>query len=110
MPLDLDKAIETLKKCEILKANDLKALCQLVCYILQEEANIQPIPAPVTIAGDIHGQFYDMIELFRVGGEPPKTAYLFLGDFVDRGYHSVETLSLLFAYKARYPDKMTLLR
>ena len=62
------------------------------------------------ICGDIHGQFYDLIELFKVGGECPYTNYLFLGDFVDRGYYSVETFLLLLALKVRYPDRITLIR
>ena len=75
-----------------------------------EESNIQPVRSPVTICGDIHGQFYDLMELFRVGGQLPETNYIFMGDFVDRGYYSLETLSLLLALKARYPDRVTLLR
>ncbi|GKC32608.1 reverse transcriptase domain-containing protein, partial [Tanacetum coccineum] len=62
------------------------------------------------ICGDIHGQFYDMKELFKVGGDCPKTNYLFLGDFVDRGFYSVETFLLLLALKVRYPDRITLIR
>ncbi|KAL8462426.1 hypothetical protein ACS0TY_033449 [Phlomoides rotata] len=62
------------------------------------------------ICGDIHGQFYDLKELFKVGGDCPKTNYLFLGDFVDRGFYSVETFLLLIALKVRYPDRVTLIR
>jgi len=82
----------------------------MVKEILMEESNVQPVNSPVTVCGDIHGQFYDLVELFRKGGEIPKTSYVFMGDFVDRGHHSVETLQLLLCYKARYPQSITLLR
>lgn len=79
----------------------MRTLCDMVRDILMEESNIQPVKAPVTICGDIHGQFYDLLELFRVGGPLPNTQYIFMGDYVDRGYHSLETLTLLLLYKAR---------
>lgn len=58
----------------------------------------------------MHGQFYDLIELFKMGGELPTTNYLFMGDYVDRGHHSVEVITLLIAYKVRYKDRIFLLR
>ena len=78
--------------------------------ILQEESNVQPVRAPVTICGDIHGQFYDLAELFRIGGSCPETNYLFMGDYVDRGYYSLETATLLVALKVRYRNRITILR
>jgi len=64
----------------------------------------------VTVCGDIHGQWNDLIELFKIGGIPPDTNYLFMGDYVDRGYYSVETVSLLVCLKLRYKDRITILR
>ena len=74
------------------------------------EQNIQKVRAPVTICGDIHGQFYDLMELFKIGGDCPQTNYVFLGDFVDRGFHSVESFCLLLALKVRYRDRIHLIR
>ncbi|KAE8686914.1 Serine/threonine-protein phosphatase PP2A-1 catalytic subunit [Hibiscus syriacus] len=68
------------------------------------------VKCPVTVCGDIHGQFYDLIELFRIGGNTPDTNYLFMGDYVDRGYYSVETVTLLVALKVRYKERITILR
>ena len=62
------------------------------------------------ICGDIHGQFFDLMELFKVGNDCPQTNYLFMGDFVDRGFYSVESFLLLLALKVRYPKHITLIR
>ncbi|KAL3758695.1 hypothetical protein ACHAWU_005281 [Discostella pseudostelligera] len=106
----LDQQIERLRKCEHLHESEVKSLCLRAREILVDEGNVQRVDAPVTICGDIHGQFYDLVELFKVGGECPESNYLFLGDFVDRGYYSVETFLLLLALKVRYPDRITLIR
>ncbi|GMH45761.1 hypothetical protein BSKO_13724 [Bryopsis sp. KO-2023] len=107
---DLDRWIEQLKRCEPLQESEVKTLCQWAQDLLVEEGNVQRVDSPVTICGDIHGQFFDLMELFKVGGDCPQTNYLFLGDFVDRGFYSVETFLLLLALKVRYPDRITLIR
>jgi len=107
---NLDRQIEHLLECKPLPEAEVKALCEKAKEILTTESNVQPVRAPVTVCGDIHGQFYDLLELFRVGGKPPETNYLFMGDYVDRGFHSVECVTLLFALKVRYRDRITVLR
>jgi serine/threonine-protein phosphatase PPG1 len=64
----------------------------------------------MTVVGDVHGQFFDVLEIFKIGGELPHTSYLFLGDYVDRGAHSVETITLLCLLKLKYPNHLYLLR
>ncbi|KAI5863575.1 Metallo-dependent phosphatase [Durotheca rogersii] len=189
----LDEWLEQAKQCRYLPESVMKELCEMVKEVLMEESNIQPVVTPVTICGDIHGQFYDLLELFRVSGgmpgqpatEPPASAtsvitsadieppteitnpklkkklgkgksqagdsaglpgddsvniedddddvaevttisqpnspgappvdnadtrFVFLGDFVDRGYFSLETFTLLMCLKAKYPDRIVLVR
>ncbi|KAI8614085.1 Metallo-dependent phosphatase-like protein [Chytriomyces sp. MP71] len=106
----LDSQIEQLRRCEPISEAAVRVLCGKAREVLIEESNVQTVHAPVTIVGDIHGQFYDLMELFRVGGACPETNYLFMGDFVDRGFYSVETFLLLLALKVRYPDRITLIR
>ncbi|KAM8713672.1 hypothetical protein ACLKA7_013920 [Drosophila subpalustris] len=108
---DLNRQIDQLTRCEILKEIEVKALCAKAHEILIEEENIQRIDFPVIICVDTHGQFFDLKELFKVGsGDAREKNYLFLGDFVGRCYNSVETFLLLLALKVRYPDRMVLIR
>jgi len=107
---ELDKQIEMVFRKEPLPENEVKMLCDKAREILSTESNVQPVKCPVTICGDIHGQFWDMMELFKIGGRPPDTNYLFMGDYVDRGLYSLETVSLLILLKVRYRDRITILR
>ncbi|KAJ3632111.1 hypothetical protein Zmor_022087 [Zophobas morio] len=106
----LDQWIEKISNCELLTEPHVKKLCNKAKEILIKESNVVEVSSPVTICGDVHGQFYDLLELFRIGGEAPNTNFLFLGDYVDRGFHSLETVSLLICLKLRYPSRVTILR
>ena len=108
---DLDaQIVQLINECKHLPEAAIEELCGKAQEIFIREGNVQPVRSPVTVCGDIHGQFADLVELFRIGGSCPDTNYLFMGDYVDRGYHSVETVTLLVALKVRYPDRITVLR
>lgn len=109
-PFDLDACIEQLLRKQLLHEALLREICEKTKEVLMRESNVVHVSAPVTVVGDIHGQFYDLIEIFRIGGYAPHTNYLFLGDYVDRGLFSVETISLLTCLKLRWPDRVQLIR
>lgn len=78
--------------------------------IMRKEPNLLKVDIPSVVVGDIHGQYYDMLGMFEMFGDPSKTQYLFLGDYVDRGDRSIEVLILLYAMKINFPKRFWLLR
>jgi len=102
--------LETVAKCHYLPESQMITLCNILINRLTYAPNIVSVPSPAVVCGDIHGQFYDLMKLFKIGGPVPETSYVFLGDYVDRGYYSLETLTYLFLLMVCYPDKITLLR
>mmetsp|Transcript_6909 Transcript_6909/g.9576 ORF Transcript_6909/g.9576 Transcript_6909/m.9576 type:complete len:525 (+) Transcript_6909:69-1643(+) len=105
---------------EVVKAHLLKEgrieeevfldIVQSVSSVLQNEPNVLHLKYPITVCGDVHGQFFDLARLFNVGGDPKDTQYLFLGDYVDRGCFSTECVMLLFCMKMAYPKSFFMLR
>jgi len=93
-----------------LKINEVKYLIETAREIFISQPVLLDLEAPLKIVGDIHGQYYDLLRLFEYGGFPPEANYLFLGDYVDRGPHGLETICLLLAYKIKYPENFFMLR
>lgn len=90
---------------------EIRLLCSRARPILlEQQPMLLELEAPIKICGDVHGQYTDLLRLFEYGGFPPVSNYLFLGDYVDRGKQSVETICLLLAYKIQYPENFFILR
>jgi serine/threonine-protein phosphatase PP1 catalytic subunit len=89
---------------------EIRFLCTSARQLFAAQPSLLEIAAPVTIVGDIHGQYHDLLRVFEIAKYPPETVYLFLGDYVDRGLASIETVCLLFVFKIRYPVNFFMLR
>merc|ERR1712192_255229 len=89
---------------------EVRGLCLKSRELFLQQPILLELEAPLKICGDIHGQYTDLLRLFEYGGFPPEANYLFLGDYVDRGKQSLETICLLLAYKIKYPENFFMLR
>jgi len=94
----------------VLPERQITLLCHTARDIFIQQPILLELEAPIKIVGDVHGQYYDLLRLFEYGGFPPEANYLFLGDYVDRGKQSLETVCLLLAYKVKFPENFFLLR
>lgn len=116
--IDVDNIIERLLavrgnkpgKTVELKEEEIKYLIDESMKIIKDQKMLIDLEAPLHVCGDIHGQYYDLLRIFEHCGYPGEISYLFLGDYVDRGKQSLETICLLLAYKIKHPSKVTLLR
>jgi len=117
--LDVDDMIQRLldvgytgkvSKSLCLKNAEIVAICQAAREVFLNQPTLIELSPPVKIVGDVHGQYSDLIRLFEMCGFPPAANYLFLGDYVDRGKQSLETILLLLCYKIKYPENFFLLR
>jgi serine/threonine-protein phosphatase PP1 catalytic subunit len=116
--LDVDGAIEALlsvrnkppgTEVNLPEEQLIKIIRQARAVFLSQPVLLE-ISSPINICGDIHGQYSDLLTLFEVGGPPPESNYLFLGDYVDRAQQSIEVIALTFCYKIKYPEQFFLLR
>ena len=124
----LDKLLEMKEKKTMrqvnLTENEVRGLCIKAREVFISQPILVELEAPLKVCGkhiysgisyiytlgDIHGQYSDLLRLFEYGGYPPESNYLFLGDYVDRGQNSLETICLLLAFKIKYPENFFLLR
>ena len=93
-----------------LEEEHIITLCKKSRDLFLSQPILLELEAPLKICGDIHGQYHDLLRMFQYGGFPPDANYLFLGDYVDRGRQSIETICLLLAFKLKYPENFFLLR
>ncbi|KAK3329702.1 Metallo-dependent phosphatase-like protein [Apodospora peruviana] len=117
--IDLDDFIKRLldaayagkvTKSVCLKNAEIVAICQRARECFLSQPALLELDAPVKIVGDVHGQYTDLIRMFEMCGFPPSANFLFLGDYVDRGKQSLETILLLLCYKLKFPENFFLLR
>lgn len=117
--IDLDDFIKRLldagyagkvTKSVCLKNAEIVAICQRARECFLSQPALLELDAPVKIVGDVHGQYTDLLRMFEMCGFPPNSNYLFLGDYVDRGKQSLETILLLLCYKLKFPENFFLLR
>ncbi|KAH6657864.1 calcineurin-like phosphoesterase [Truncatella angustata] len=117
--IDLDEFIKRLldaayngkvTKSVCLKNAEIVAICHRAREVFLSQPALLELDAPVKIVGDVHGQYTDLIRMFEMCGFPPNSNFLFLGDYVDRGKQSLETILLLLCYKLKYPENFFLLR
>ncbi|KJP85280.1 hypothetical protein AK88_05091 [Plasmodium fragile] len=109
-PPDYKALRDHLRKEGRIRKEDCLDIIKKVIDIVSNEPNLLRLQDPITIVGDIHGQYYDFLKLLEVGGNPETTQFLFLGDYVDRGSFSIEVLLLLYALKINFPNKIWLIR
>jgi serine/threonine-protein phosphatase PP1 catalytic subunit len=116
--LDIDAAISTLLSVineppgteVIMPEETIVKICRQARDVFLNQPMLLEISTPVNICGDTHGQYSDLLRLFEIGGFPPKTNYLFMGDYVDRAKQSIEVVTLVMCYKIKYPEAFFLLR
>lgn len=107
---DLEILTNHLRLEGLLAQECLLDLIKKTAALFEQEPNMLKLSDPITVVGDIHGQYYDLLKLLEVGGSVGDTQYIFLGDYVDRGSFSVEVVALLFATKIRHPKRIRMLR
>ncbi|CAJ0933241.1 unnamed protein product, partial [Mesorhabditis belari] len=90
--------------------DELKSLCCFAKNVFMSQPSLIEVGPPIVVCGDIHGQYSDLLRIFEKTTFPPDANFIFLGDYVDRGQQNIETISLMFCYKIKYPESFFMLR
>merc|ERR1719437_371663 len=106
----MDALFEHLNLEGLLSQELLLEIIKKASETFEAEPNMLKLNDPITVVGDIHGQYYYLVKLLEVGGKPGEGQYIFLGDYVDRGSFSIEVVALLFACKIAHPKRVRMLR
>jgi len=102
---------EQLQLClPIISSEDIQVLCKNIEDIFSKESSLIEIEPPLIVVGDLHGHYLDLLRTLHEFGLPCNRSYLFLGDLVDRGEFSLETVTLVFALKVLYPKNVHIIR
>jgi serine/threonine-protein phosphatase 2B catalytic subunit len=107
---DTDILREHLNLEGVLSQECLMDLIKKASTLFEAEPNLLKLSDPITVVGDIHGQYFDLVKLFEVGGPPGEVQYIFLGDYVDRGSFSIEVIAMLYSIKIKHPKRVRMLR
>ncbi|ETO04959.1 hypothetical protein RFI_32432, partial [Reticulomyxa filosa] len=108
--VDLECLGKHLNKEGRLRLEDAFYLVKTCAELFKKEPNLLRLKDPITVCGDVHGQFFDLLRLMEAGGDPADTQYLFLGDYVDRGCFSCECVFFLCAHKITYNSTFFMIR
>ena len=109
-PPDVSVLKNHLKKEGRISKPDAVAILRQAAEVFRKEKTLLELKYPVTVVGDIHGQFFDLLKLLDLAGDVSTNKYLFLGDYVDRGSFSVEVLLVMCALKLCFPGNIFMIR
>ena len=106
----MNKVLELLQKKQLPSLDQIELVVTKFKEIMLKLNNIIALQTPIQLVGDVHGQYNDLLHIFQLYDSPQNCSYLFMGDYVDRGYYSIHVMLTLMVYKILYPNHVHLIR